>query len=65
MSAAQDRRDVSFCLQRAEEFRAKAKGSTLSNLRSAFEAAARAYDLLAKENAARTSISKAPTARGL
>jgi len=52
MSAATDIRDVKFCLRKAIEFRSKAKGTTNSNLRFAFLAAARRYDLRAKENAA-------------
>jgi hypothetical protein len=48
-----DIHDVSYCLRKAVEFRAKAKNTHQRNLKSAFEAAAREYDLRAKENAAR------------
>jgi hypothetical protein len=54
MSAATDIRDVNFCLRKAVEYRARAKVTDHRNLRSAFEAAARQYDSLAKENAARS-----------
>jgi hypothetical protein len=54
-----DIRDVNFCLQKAGEYRAKAKATDRQNLQCAFEAAAREYDSRAKENAGRTAKSNA------
>ena len=48
-------RDVSFCLRKAAEYRAKARKENHRNLKSAFEAAAREYDSRAKENTTRIS----------
>jgi hypothetical protein len=59
MALATDIRDVSFCLRKAAEYRAKAKKANQHNLKSAFEAAAREYDLRAKENTERISKSTA------
>jgi hypothetical protein len=55
MTLAADIRDVSFCLRKTVEYRAKAKKANHRNLKSAFEAAAREYDSRAKENTARIS----------
>ena len=43
-------RDANFCLRKAEEYRAKAKETNDAGLRTAFEAAAREFELRAKEN---------------
>jgi hypothetical protein len=40
--------DADFCLRKADEFRGKAKGTDDSKLKSAFEAAAREYEMRAK-----------------
>jgi hypothetical protein len=50
-----DMRDANYCLRKAEEYRAKAKETNDSALKIAFEAAAREFELRAKENTARDS----------
>ena len=45
-----DMRDANYCLQKAKEFRAKAKETTDADLKVAFEAVAREFELRAKEN---------------
>jgi hypothetical protein len=58
MSVATDIRDENFCLRKAQEYRARAEGTSHRNLRSAFQAAAREYDSRAKENAMRNAKPK-------
>jgi hypothetical protein len=59
MALATDIRDVSFCLRKAVEYRAKAKKTSQLNLKSAFEAATREYDSRAQKNTVRISKSNA------
>src|ERR1700674_3192702 len=47
-----DMRDANYCLQKAKEYRAKAKETTDADLRIAFEAVAREFELRAKKIAA-------------
>ena len=48
-------RDANYCLQKAKEYRAKAKETTDADLRIAFEAVAREFELRAKKIAAEDS----------
>ena len=50
-----DMRDANYCLQKAKEFRAKAKETTDADLRIAFEAVAREFELRARKIAAEDS----------
>jgi hypothetical protein len=50
-----DMRDANYCLQKAKEYRAKAKETTDADLRVAFEAVAREFELRAREITARDS----------
>jgi hypothetical protein len=50
-----DMRDANYCLQKAKEYRAKAKETTDADLRIAFEAVAREFELRAKKIAAEDS----------
>ena len=50
-----DMRDANFCLRKAKEYRAKTKETNDTDLRIAFEAVAREFELRAKEIAARES----------
>jgi hypothetical protein len=45
-----DMRDADFCLRKAKEYRAKAKETNDAELKIAFEAVAREFELRAKEN---------------
>jgi hypothetical protein len=46
-----DMRDVNFLLRKAKEYRAKARDTNDPNLKIAFEATAREFELRAKESA--------------
>jgi hypothetical protein len=50
-----DMRDANYCLQKAREYRAKAKETTDAGLRIAFEAVAREFEFRAKEITAKDS----------
>ena len=50
-----DMRDANYCLRKAEEYRAKAKETNDAHTKIALEAAAREFELRAKENTARDS----------
>jgi hypothetical protein len=50
-----DMRDANYCLRKAREYRAKAKETTDADLRIAFEAVAREFELRAKNITANDS----------